>query len=282
MNSTRIDLCKLRPGDVIFSREPTWLSRSIRLLTLAPCSHAMIVLYPDVWFETTGAGAGFKLIEKVECYEVGTNKYAIVTDLAGMSLEVWRPKTPPPPSQILSAIQEHITLRYPNFLQFVPLIIILRPFPRVARALVRIFSGETEDVGGYCSQLVSRMLKQLYGIAVGGPDDHISPGMLRKRLLKCGASKVNCLASEALQQQKKSERLAEIYASLLRVTAKLRGYQYPHDRASFEAALAETFQQLKINEEPKNFGAKTDSLRHTLTRPRFFRLHELVWPSKYT
>jgi hypothetical protein len=279
----RLDLCKLRPGDVIFSREPAWLSRSISLLTLSAYSHAMIAVYPDIWFETSGAGSGFKLIENVNCFEVKTGKYAVLADLPYVKLDVLRLATPLLPSQILDSIHRHIALRYPSLIEFIPLFFLLRPFPALSRRLVSLLSGKSADVGSYCSQMISQMLRDLYGASVGGPDDHISPGTLRKRLLKSGtATKVSCFSAEPHDNWTKSDQLENIYRNLLAVTSRLRAYQCPHNRDSFWIALAATFKQQGINEDPKKYAIRAEDVRRILTTPAFFRLHEQVWLGKYT
>jgi hypothetical protein len=66
------------------------------------------------------------------------------------------------------------------------------------------------------------------------------------------------------------------------VTAKLRAYQYPQDRASFENALADTFREEGIVDDPKRYEISADLLRGILTKTRFFRMHEMIWPDKYT
>lgn len=279
----RIDLCKLRPGDVIFSRAPACVSRSIALVTGSAYSHAMIVVYPDIWFETDGAGSGFKLIEHVTCFEVRAGNYAILADLPYVRMDILRPATSVSSSRILASVQSHIALRYPDMIQFIPLFLPLRPFPKFSRGLVSLLSRKSEDVGGYCSQMVSQILRDLFGLSVGGQDDHISPGMLRRRLLRsCGATRVGCSVVEIPDDWKRSSQLAGIYDNLLRVTSKLKAYQYPHNRASFEGALAETFKAEGIDDDPKQFSVSAPSLRSTLTKPDFFRMHEWMWSTKYT
>ena len=126
-------------------------------------------------------------------------------------------------------------------------------------------------------------MRELYGISIGGPDDHISPGRLRARLVKAGdATPVNCIASKPVGSWIESKQLASIYRDLINVTTKLRAYQYPHREGSFTDALADTFTKEGIAKEPKNYAIHTRDLRRVLTEPGFFRVHEFVWPSKYT
>ncbi len=278
-----IDLCKLRPGDIVFSRAPARISRIIAFATGSAYSHAMIVVYPDVWFETDGAGSGFKIIEDVKCFDTMTGGHSIISDLNYTKIEILRPKSAITPNQILGELQNHIALTYPNFIQFLPLFLPIQPFPNFAKRLVSFLSKSSENGGGYCSQMISQILRNLYGISVGGQDDHISPGMLRRRLLESAcASSIDCFKYHIPETWMQSDGLDKIYRSLLKVTSKLRAYQYPHDRASFEEALASTFKELRINDEPSKFSVRPDLLRKTLTRTEFFRLHEKIWKCKYT
>lgn len=279
----RIDLCKLRPGDVIFSREPTCVSRVLMAATCALYSHVMIVLYPDLWFETDGAGSGFKLIETVECFETTEGKYAIHAELSRMNVDVLRPVASVSPRKILDSIRPNIALRYPNIVQFIPLLFFLWPFPKFSTGLVRRLASKPEDAGGYCSQMVCMMLREIYGVSVGGPDDHISPGTLRRRLLKSGeTTRVKCIAPTPAESWRDSPKLQSIYSNLIKVTSKLRAYQYPHRRESFTAALAETFNSEGIASNPNDYGIHVGSLRRILTNPEYFKLHECVWHKKYT
>jgi len=279
----RIDLCKLRPGDVIFSRDPTWVSRAIAVATGAPYSHAMIVVYPDVWFETDGAGSGFRIIEDAEYFEIKKDTYAILADLPCLKLDVLRPVVNPSPVRVLSAIRERIALRYPGLIEFLPLVFFLQPFPKFSRGLVRSLSPKSDDVGGYCSQMISQILRDLYGVSVGGPDDHISPGTLRRRLIKAGAvTRVSSIASEPADTWTECKQLAMIYRDLTKVTRKLMAYQYPHREGSFHEALNDTFESMAIWDDPKRYAIRTEDLKRMLTDAKFFSVHEMVWPGKYT
>jgi hypothetical protein len=280
---TRIDLCKLRPGDLIFTRLPAWRSRGIALGTWSLYSHAMIVVYPDVWFETDGAGSGFKLIEDVSCFEIQTDSYAILADLPYKKLSVVRVGgSAPSPDRVLEVVRDHIALAYPGWVEFIPLFLPLRPFPRIRHWLMASLSRQSEEeFGGYCSQMVSQMLRDLYGSTVGSQDDHVSPGTLRRRILKSGAEEVDCFRTDNFSW-KRSDRLKHVYDNLLKVTKKLKGYQYPRDRDSFEAALAETFQELGIEDDPRRFSPAVDQLKAMLTKPNFFRMHAIVWPRYFS
>lgn len=280
-----IDLCKLRPGDIVFSRAPNYISRLIACLTWSKYSHAMIVVYPDVWFETDGAGSGFKLIEDVQCFTTQIGHCAIVAHLQYVKMDVLRPNKSVTASNILQVIQHHIALKYPSPFQFIPLLLPLQCFPRAAKWLMYFLSRGKSDAGGYCSQMISQILRGLYGLSVGGRDDHISPGMLRRRLLKSGsATNVDCsvVLSANSQGWAESISLQKSYAFLLTVTSKLREYQYPHDKVSIWRALANTFASSGIIANPKNFAISAQSLRVTLTRPQFFRMHDWFWPNKYS
>jgi thiamine pyrophosphokinase len=99
-----IDLCKLRPGDVIFTSEPTSTSLFICGITGGRFSHAIIVLYPDVWFQTDGAGAGFLLIHDVHPVTTPTEQLKILAQVPGWQFSVLRPNASPLPQAILKAI----------------------------------------------------------------------------------------------------------------------------------------------------------------------------------
>jgi hypothetical protein len=279
----RIDLCKLRPGDVIFSRAPAWTSRFIALATASPYSHAMIVVYPDVWFETDGAGSGFKIIDNIKSFDKNDGKYAIVFESSYKKIDILRPAKSIKSDKILEEIKNHIALTYPNIIQFLPLFFPLRYFPNFSGRLVSCFSAQSKNGGGYCSQMVSQILRNLYGISLGGQHDHISPGMLRRQLLRsCSATSVDCFKREIPEAWKPSDKLDGIYRNLLTVTSKLKAYQYPHDRASFEKALGDTFKEVGIGDDPKKFEVPVERLRATLTNQKFFRMHEEIWAGKYT
>ena len=62
---------------------------------------------------------------------------------------------------------------------------------------------------------------------------------------------VSCFQSEVPEDWKRSDQLQNIYNNFLAVTAKLKAYQYPRDRASFDRALANTFSQLGISDDPE-------------------------------
>jgi hypothetical protein len=193
------------------------------------------------------------------------------------------PAKPPSPIDVLTSAETHIALRYPGWPEFIPLFLPLQPFPGFSRRLVRLFTPKSADVGGYCSQMVSQMLRALYGVSVGTLDDHVSPGRLRRRLLKTAdVTAVNCFAPSCVETWEKSDKLAKIYDDLSAVTSKLKAYQYPHNRDSFVQALAQTFQQEAINSDPNAFAITHENLKRTLTKPQFFLLHEVVWSSKYT
>ena len=278
-----IDLCKLRPGDIVFSRAPARISRFIAFATGSVYSHAMIVVYPDVWFETDGAGSGFKSIDEIACFDTMTGRYSIISDLNYRTIEILRPKLSINSDQILKEIQNHIALTYPNLIQFLPLFLPLRPFPNFAKRLVSFLSKSSENRGGYCSQMISQILRNLYGISVGGQDDHISPGMLRRRLLKSAcATTVDCFEDHIPDSWMPYEKFDKIYGNLLTVTSKLRAYQYPQDKDSFSRALAVTFEETGIVDDPSRYSVPRDSLTKTLTNPQFFRMHENFWSARYT
>jgi hypothetical protein len=243
----------------------------------------MIVLYPDVWFETTGVGSGFKLIESVDCCKIASGKYSVVAQPAFSRFEVLRLTQPLSPNQILKSIEGHIALKYPGLVEFIPLFILFRPFPRFSSWLVKLLSHEDGDVGGYCSQIISEILSDIYGGHAGKCANHVSPGGYRARLLsRSDTISIVHVGAYPRANWVQSPQLRRIYSNLLAVTSKLKAYQYPHNREAFTKALGDTFSQMGIKHSPANYGISSIKLRQILTRPHFFRIHELIWPKIYT
>lgn len=277
-----IDLTRLRPGDVIFSLYPAASSRAIAAMTGSSFSHAMLVLYPDVWFETDGAGSGFKQIENIKAYGDYPRPYEIIAELPYVKFDVLRLPNPPSLPQLLGSINEHIAFRYPSWAEFLPLMVGFNYFPRQAEALVRaITKNRSYTTGSYCSQLVFKVLDDPIGLPASRKDGHISPGSLRRALYRIpSVKKVDCSVQTASIRQHNAQ-LERQYLNLLKVTGKLRSYQYPHDRKSQEAALAQTFADMGLPLNPNSFSIMDSQLRPIISRPRYFRLHDIFWPPRY-
>jgi hypothetical protein len=224
-----IDLTKLRPGDVIFSLYPASSSLAIAAMTSSLFSHAMLVLYPDVWFETDGAGSGFKRIENVQAYGGLTGPKAIVADLPYINFDILRLPKPPSSSKILGSIRNHIAFRYPEPPEFLPLMVALRSYPRLAEKLVSAITKERPyQTGSYCSQLVFKVLDETIGLSTFRTSGHISPGSLRRTLYRQhSVSRVDCRVKNASSLGARNSQLEHRYLNLLKVTVKLRSYQYP-------------------------------------------------------
>ena len=278
-----VDLCRLRPGDVIFTLYPAASSFGTALLTRSLFSHAMIVLYPDIWFETDGAGSGFKVIEDVRAYTGDDGSCSIIADLPYIKFDVFRLPTAPPPDRILSSVARHIARRYPEPLEFLPLLVGLNRFPRFAERLVqKLGSHRAQETGSYCSQLVFKILDETVGLNTYRYNGHISPGRLRKSLIRRdGVTAIDVPTHASSATGGRDEVLEHKYSRLALVTNKLASFQYPHDRASQQAALKRTLEETGIPLDPSWVFADADALRAIITRPRYFRLHEIFWPSRY-
>lgn len=278
-----IDLTKLRPGDIIFSLYPASSSLAIAAMTTSLFSHAMLVLYPDLWFETDGAGSGFKQIENVKAYGGLTGPPTIVADLPYINFDVLRLPNPPSPSQLLTSIKRHIAFRYPEPLEFLPLVVGLRSFPRLAEKLVSTLRrGKSYQTGSYCSQLVFKVLDETTVLPTFRTNGHISPGSLRRALCQqYSVARVDCRVTTTSSLGARNTQAEHGYSNLLKVTGKLRSYQYPHNRRSFDEALARTLHEMGLPLDPTLFSIMDDQLRAIITRPRYFELHDKVWPGLY-
>ncbi len=252
-------------------------------MTMSMFSHAMLVVYPDVWFETDGAGSGFKRIENVKAYGQLTGGCTIIADLPYLKFDVLRLPNPPTSSQILTSISKHIAFRYPELFEFLPLMIGLRSFPRLAERLVgELLKKRPFGTGSYCSQLVFKILDETIGLPFGLPNGHISPGSLRRSLYRRPSiTSVNCKVKNTLSLGTRNDQLEFKYANLLKVTGKLQGFQYPHNRGSFDKALAETFSEMHLPLDPALFSISADQLRTIITRPQYFGVHDVFWPTRY-
>lgn len=278
-----IDITKLRPGDVIFSLYPAPSSLAISALTMSMFSHAMLVVYPDVWFETDGAGSGFKRIENVKAYGNLTGHCEIIAELPYLKFDVLRLDNPPTTAQILASISNHIAFRYPELVEFLPLMIGLRRFPRLAEKLVgKLVKERPFDTGSYCSQLVFKILEETIKLPINSSNGHISPGSLRRTLYKENfITTVNCKVKNTPPVAKRNQKLEHNYENLLKVTGKLKAFQYPHNRQSFDEALTETFTKMGLSLEPSHFSISAKHLRTIITCAKYFRMHDLFWASRY-
>jgi hypothetical protein len=278
-----IDLTRLRPGDVIFSLYPASSSLAIAAITASLFSHVMLVLYPDVWFETDGAGSGFKLIENVKAYGSLIGPCTIAVDMPYIKFDVLRFSDPLSPSQLLASINKHIAFRYPDWVEFLPLMIGLSSYPHVAERMVSAFTKERRyPTGSYCSQLVFKVLDETIGLPEFRSNGHISPGSLRRALYrKQLAERVDCRVQTASSLGDRNDQLEHKYSNLLKVTGKLRSYQYPHDSRSFDEALARTFEEMELPLDPAPFSIIDSQLRTIITRPKYFAVHDIFWPPRY-
>jgi len=76
-------------------------------------SHAIIVLYPDVWFETTMGGSGFNHIG-AQAGTTTTGEPVLIADVDCFRLTVLRLAAAPAATAVLSAIAGKIALEYPR------------------------------------------------------------------------------------------------------------------------------------------------------------------------
>ena len=160
----------------------------------------------------------------------------------------------------------------------------LRSFPRLAEKLVSAITKERPyQTGSYCSQLVFKVLDETIGLSTSRTSGHISPGSLRRTLYRqLSVARVDCRVKNASSLGARNSQIEHRYSNLLKVTGKLRSYQYPHNRRSFEEALAQTFQEMGLQPlDPTSFSMMDEQLRRIITRPKYFRLHGIVWPPLY-
>lgn len=279
-----VDLTKLRPGDIIFTTALHYQSFGICALTFGRFSHALVVVYPDVWWETDGRGAGYRVIENPRAFMEPAGKPIFVAAFRYASFRVIRLANPPSLNALLGSIGPNICLEYPSTIEFLPLAIGFRRFPQWTAAVVRKRSARSgRPPGMYCSQLVLRTLQGILApVAALPPTDHITPSRLFSLLERHGTDVTGAVLYRKHVPQHSDPVLAKKFSHLTRVARRLADFQYPHSKSEWSAAIERLFQRLGISYNPAGYAPHLATLQGVLSSTRHFRLHALFWPNYYT
>ena len=105
-----VDLTKLRPGDIIFTTAFHYKSFGICAIMFGRFSHALVVVYPDVWWETDGRGAGYRVLEKPRAFSGRSGKPAFVVPFRYAAFRIIRLHMPPTANSLLASTGPNICL----------------------------------------------------------------------------------------------------------------------------------------------------------------------------
>jgi hypothetical protein len=230
-----IDLTKLRPGDLIFTMDFHWKSFFIAGATASRLSHAVVVVYPDIWFETDGRGSGYRVYANPRAFYDVNHKETFVVPVTNLRFKARRlTSAQPNPHDIITAIRRGICLQYPLRVEFLPLAPGFRSFPAFTDRIVelgRIRAGRTASP--HCSQLVlSTMQAALPMVAALTHDNHISPGRLYRRVKPHTTDVTSDVLLESPLPLNDDATLAKKFSSLAKVTERLADFQYPTQHQS--------------------------------------------------
>lgn len=271
-----LDLSLLRPGDLVFTREPSKTSRLIRFLTCGSYSHAAIIIYPDIWYETDGAGSGFRFFTERQETQLDGETHVVVNPRPGAMTVLRVRGKETTPLELLSAIKPSIALPYPPLIDMLP---ICRFLPKkmtmfIARTYHNIV-GDNQTP--YCSQLIFRIICDVYGLNFKLDYDHISPRQLHSLVQDL----CDVVTTNRHIESNRLTTLGSMNNSLNTVINHLSQYQTPHSKKDWEKAMLEleAREGLDKGELTSSYldKEKMAGLRETLTNPDHFRLHEYFW-----
>lgn len=283
MKTYNLDLTKLRPGDFIFTLGCHWRSLGIAAATGGLFSHTIVVVYPDVWFETDGRGSGYRVLRQVRAFRDSQGE-AFVVPVANLKLRVRRLKSKQPhPHDILTAIRDTIALEYPHPIEFLPLLIGFRCCPAATSNIVKIvrrWRGRRQTP--YCSQLILKTMKSFIPDVVALTQEyHISPVQLYRRLGK----HTNDITRDVLwsdQLPTNDDRLLLTkFRSLTEVTERLADYQYPHNKEQWDQAIQRLFQRNCLVCNPGHYAANLHQIQSIIADPKKFKVHDHFWCKRF-
>jgi hypothetical protein len=283
MPTRAINLTKLRPGDFIFTLNNHWKSFGIAAGTFGCFSHAIVVVYPDVWFETDSRGSGYRVIQNTHAFHENGVR-AFVAPVTNLQFKVRRLNgVTPNPHDILDALRDSIALDYPHPIEMLPVLLGFRSFPTFTSRLV---NGVRRRIGRmqtpYCSQLVLQTMQKLVPqVATLTHQHHITPAQLYRQL-RPHTSDVTPETLHSRPVPSDDPKLLKLFSNLTAVTQALADFQYPHNEAQWRDAMERLLRNNNMSfDRNKIYAADLSAIQSIVADPKKFRLHDWFWPSHY-